>query len=228
RENRRAHRLQQTGRDELEQTNRRQLPLGVRLVGGEDRIVPSLPRHRQDRRHADRRDAGHRGDAIGNRLMHAHDGVRILHLRARNAQAEREHLFRAREAGIDVAERLEVRIISPALTSSTSASATCTTTSVLRARWRSRLALDDRPPPRRPAATSAPAYFTTGIVPKSRPAAIEIASVKRSTVASIEMSSSRGRLPGASAISTRTAPYATASPTAPPTRPRTTLSASSS
>jgi hypothetical protein len=43
-----------------------------------------------------------------------------------------------------------VRIISPELMSSTSASATCTTTSVLRARCRSRLALDVRPPPRSP------------------------------------------------------------------------------
>ena len=120
------------------------------------------------------------------------------------------------------------RIISPELTSSTSASATWTTTSVLRARCRSLLALSVRPPPRSEAPTCGPAYLITGIDPKSNPATSEMPSVNSSTTPSIPISSSRGRFVGASVTSSRSAPYASPSPTRPPHTPSATLSVSSS
>ena len=63
-----------------------------------------------------------------------------------------------------------VRIISPDATSSTTASAISTTTSVLRARWRARPALDSRPPSFSAPASCGVANLRTGISPKSSPA----------------------------------------------------------
>ena len=51
-----------------------------------------------------------------------------------NRDAQRLHLLRPREPGSTCRSAWNVRIIRPELMSSTSASATCTTTSVLRAR----------------------------------------------------------------------------------------------
>ena len=101
-------------------------------------------------------------------------------------------------------------------------------TSRLRARWRSRLVVEVRPPPRSARPGLAPAYLNTGIAPNSRPAASDNPSVKSRTGRSSVMSSSRGRLPGASATSSRNAPNARPSPTTPPRRPSVTLSSSSS
>ncbi len=79
-----------------------------------------------------------------------------------------------------------VRIISPALTSSTKASASCATTSVLRARWRARPSVNVRPASR--AATSGDACFTAAIAPKTSPAASETTSVKATARKSIDTS----------------------------------------
>ena len=60
-----------------------------------------------------------------------------------------------------------VRIINPALTRSTSAIATCTTTSTLRTRWRSRLTLAVRPMLPSAAEIRGPVYFSAGISPNN-------------------------------------------------------------
>jgi hypothetical protein len=60
-----------------------------------------------------------------------------------------------------------VRIINPALTSSTSAIATCTTTSALRTRWRSRVELAVRPMLPSPADTAAPCTSARGFKPNN-------------------------------------------------------------
>ena len=78
------------------------------------------------------------------------------------------------------------------------------------------------------APSCAVAYLKTGIAPKSSPDTSDSTSVNASTGRSIAMSSMRGRLPGASATSSRRAPNARPMPTTPPSRPRTTLSSSSS
>ena len=67
--------------------------------------------------------------------------------------------------GFTLVNAWNVRIINPLQISSTSASATCTTTSVLRARCRSRPWLSARPPSRRLLCRLAPANFATGIIP---------------------------------------------------------------
>ena len=71
-----------------------------------------------------------------------------------------------------------VRIISPELTSSTSASATCATTSPLRVRCRSRLSLAPRAPASIPDSCR-PAYLNAGISPKRIPDRIETSSGER-------------------------------------------------
>ena len=67
-----------------------------------------------------------------------------------------------------------VRIIRPDATSSTTASATCATTSVLRARCRSRPSLEPRPFSFRALASCGRAYFRTGMTPNSSPATSEM------------------------------------------------------
>ena len=64
----------------------------------------------------------------------------------RNGDAQRLHFLGPVKPGCTCRSAWNVRIISPEPISSTSASATCTTTSVLRARCRSRLWLSVRPP----------------------------------------------------------------------------------
>ncbi len=60
-----------------------------------------------------------------------------------------------------------VRIINPALTRSTSAIATCATTSTLRTRWRSRLTLALRPKLPSVAVIRGPVYFSAGMSPNN-------------------------------------------------------------
>ena len=89
-----------------------------------------------------------------------------------------------------------VRIISPAPTSSTSAIATCATTRTPRARCRSRLSLSERPPARRLREIREPAYRNAGSRPNKMPEQSETASANPSARASSAISSRRGRFPG--------------------------------
>ena len=100
----------------------------------------------------------------------------------------------------------DVRIISPELTSSTRASATCVTTSTLRARCRSRLPVAVRPPPRRAFQTRGPPCLNAGSSPNSSPQATEITSAKARLRTSSEISLRRGRLAGPIATRTRKPP----------------------
>ena len=75
----------------------------------------------------------------------------------------------------------KVRIIRPEATSRTTASATSTTTSVLRARCRALPALDERPPSFKRRASCGLANLRTGKSPNSSPATSEITTVNAST-----------------------------------------------
>ena len=87
--------------------------------------------------------------------------------------------------GVTCLRAWNVRIISPELTRSTRASATWMTTSVLRARRRSRLSLSARPPARSVAVTCSPAWRSAGMMPNSNPAPSEMTSVNSRTVPSM-------------------------------------------
>lgn len=96
----------------------------------------------------------------------------------------------------------KLRSMSPEPTKITKANATWITTSAFCESRRSRLWLPPRPPPRRTVASRDPAYLTTGITPKSNPDSAETTSANESTTGSIEISASRGRLVGPSAMRT--------------------------
>ena len=78
-----------------------------------------------------------------------------------------------------------VRIIRPEPISSINASATCTTTSVLRARRRSLLSLSERPPARNVVLRCNPACLNAGMMPNSKPATREMTMANNRTVPSI-------------------------------------------
>ena len=120
-----------------------------------------------------------------------------------------------------------VRIISPDETSSTSAIATCPTTSARWRRCRCRLWLSDRPPLRSAVARLGRTYLITGIRPNAAPDTSDSASANSRTRPSIAISSSRGRWAGRSASRTSRPPCATARPAAPPSTPSDRLSTSS-
>ncbi|HEV8394617.1 MAG TPA: hypothetical protein VGQ37_10100 [Vicinamibacterales bacterium] len=100
---------------------------------------------------------------------------------------------------------MNVRIMSPALTSSTSASATCATTSPLRVRTRSRLSPAPRAPLSIPESRPA-AYLNAGISPNRIPDRIDTRSANASARPSTVISCSRGSRPGSNAFSRRTPP----------------------
>ena len=105
--------------------------------------------------------------------------------------------------------------------------ATWATTSMLRDRCRSRLALTVRVGPRLTVARLRE-YFQAGIAPKNRPDKSESKKVNRSEPASREISLRRGRFAGPMETRKRTAATATPIPKVPPSRPSNTLSKSSS
>jgi len=94
-----------------------------------------------------------------------------------------------------------VRIISTALTTRTSASATCTTTSTLRALARSRPALAPRDAPSAPASVCT-ACFSAVTDPKTTVEPSAMAAVNNSTGGYTAISLKRGRLLGPSETST--------------------------
>ena len=96
----------------------------------------------------------------------------------------------------------KLRIINPAPTSSTSASAICAATSTCCERCCSRVRLAPR---RRPQSTSRGlACFRIGMNPKSNPERSATTSAKPSTTGSTAISCSRGRFDGPTATSART------------------------
>ena len=129
--------------------------------------------------------------------------------------------------GSTVRKAWNVRIIKPALTSSTSAIATCPTTNRLRARWRSLLTLALRPALRNSSDIFGPAYFSAGIRPNSKPEITERMSVNTSVRESSEISCNRGRFAGPIATRKRTPAHASTAPIAPPSNPSIVLSTSS-
>ncbi len=122
---------------------------------------------------------------------------------------------------------LNVRIISPAQTSNTSAIATCPTTRKFRARCRSRLALVVRPATARDNAVPRERpYFSAGTNPNNRPASTDNARPNSIVRQSTAISFNRGRFAGPIAIRTFTPPYANPIPSTPPIKPNITLSTS--
>src|ERR1035437_8026593 len=113
-----------------------------------------------------------------------------------------------------------VRIMSPEQISRTSARATCTTTSALRARCRSRLWLSARPPSRRPVLIPTPAYLITGIRPMTMLTKSASPNVNSSTGPSMPISFRRGRPVGFTAIRSRNDPKAKPSPMRGPRKPQ--------
>ena len=97
-----------------------------------------------------------------------------------------------------------VRIIKPALTRSTSAIATCTTTIALRTRCRSRLTLVVRPRLPSAAAIRGAVYFTAGINPNNTLDSSDRLAANANVRASTAISLRRGRFGGPIASSTRT------------------------
>ena len=122
----------------------------------------------------------------------------------------------------------KVRIISTALTRSTSAMATCAITSTLRERCRSRPALAVRAAPGINAAARIRTYFKAGMDPNNRPENTDSASVNASELASSEISLKRGRSAGPIATRSRSPAYATPTASTPPISPNAVLSTSSS
>ena len=94
-----------------------------------------------------------------NILLHMDDplALRVRYLRLWNHEAKCLHRAGSTKPGETCISAKKVRIINPEQISSTSASATCTTTSALRVRCRSRPWLCERPPSRRLAFTPVPA-----------------------------------------------------------------------
>ena len=100
----------------------------------------------------------------------------------------------------------KVRIIKPEQIKRTSASATCTTTSTLRARCCSLLWLTPRPPSRIPVLRRTPAYLKIGTQQTSRLARIVTNNVNNRTGPSIPISRMRGSPEGATARRMRNVP----------------------
>ena len=129
--------------------------------------------------------------------------------------------------GSTVRNASNVRIIKPALTSSTNAIATWPTTKKFRARCRSRLAPTLRPALRRAGMLLELEYFSAGTNPNSKLDSRERAKVNPSVRASSEISFRRGRFDGPVATRKRTLAYANATPRTPPVSPSIVLSTSS-
>ena len=140
-------RPQQTGRDILVQPQRRDDVVRIDLVLGKD-LIPS----RVESFHGHLADepgglhALNRGELVEDRVLCSRHSLRFRDQRIRNGNSHRLQVLRARQ----IPDRLfatpaNVRIIKPALIKSTSAIATCPTTSKFRARCCSRLTLIVRP-----------------------------------------------------------------------------------
>ena len=104
---RRAHRLEEPRRDELELPNGRQLGLGVGLVRSVQRIVPAAAVHRDNRRETYRRDAGDRGEFLGDLLFGLNGREPGRDQRFRNRDPHRLHGVGIGEPRVDMAQRLE-------------------------------------------------------------------------------------------------------------------------
>jgi hypothetical protein len=127
---------------------------------------------------------------------------------------------RVRKPRLHIAQRANVRIISTALTSSTSAMATCATTSTFRERLP--LPACARRPFPLPIVSAVPAlpsaYFSTGIDPKNNPEKNRKQQRETSELPSSVISLSRGKSAGPIAVSSRNPPYATPTASTPPSK----------
>ena len=127
-----------------------------------------------------------------------------------------------------VTNSTKLRKSRPAPVKRTSASATCTTASTACPRFFRRL---PKPPAPCPVSSvrvrSARDQARAGAVPNSRPAKTDSPAANATIVPSAATAASPGTARGTRTGAVRTIPAATATPTVPPTRPRTTLSVSS-
>ena len=141
--------------------------------------------------------AGQRRNLVENLVLHPRDTFRLGHLLRRHPHSGRLDIGSGRKSRARrLSSATNVRIIRPDATSRTSASATCTTTSALRVRCRSRLVLAPRAAPTIGAPCCA-ACFNAGIAPNSRLENSETTMANATTRGSSEMSSTRGNVVGA-------------------------------
>ena len=139
---RRSHGGEKPGRDEFEAANRRKLARLVGVVLGEDRDrCEPYPSKGMVGAEADRGDAGNGGEFVRDLLLEADHlfALGVGNARLGNVEVKRLQRFRgSAKPGDTCIKARKVWIIKPEQISRTRARATCTTTSALRARWRSR------------------------------------------------------------------------------------------